>query len=520
MAYTLKDLSTLNPQYKKSWDPKTNTASLTNTANGKSISWTANNGAQYGIGSDENETGSHEITDFSKLVNALGGANGEKVVVGDQTATNNPVDLSSLSKLNLNPKTEVSTYTSPYSNQISAALNKYINPTAFSYNAESDPSYQAYKEQYTKAGNEAFQNIIGDLTSLTGGRLNTWATSAAAQAKNNYMEKLNDMVPTLEQNAYSRYQQGIDNIAKQLTELQGLDSTDYGRYRDVLSDKSKAEEQARQNYINTAGQYGNDYQAEINNVLNNNDTSDDWKADVLQNLRQQKIEKQKNTDTENFKNTISQYNNDYQAQINNVLNDSDPNNDWQAGYLGAARQKKIETEKQTAIAQQQQDLKNALSVWQLSGTATPEVAQVLGVPEGARTGDYDIAKINAAISQMNAETNQQNADTNKQNASTNAYEAETGRINAGTNAYQAETSRTNSTNTQSQNAIKLSNDKLATYQAQIDKMFSTPKYEDGKLVGTDYDVAKIKNFLKAANTSGTLSDPEVEQLLSRYGFSY
>lgn len=42
-------------------------------------------------------------------------------------------------------------------------------------------------------------------------------------------------------------------------------------------------------YANTIGAYSNDYQQEINNVMNNNDASDDWKVPYLQAARNQKL---------------------------------------------------------------------------------------------------------------------------------------------------------------------------------------------------------------------------------------
>lgn len=126
-------------------------------------------------------------------------------------------------------------YESLYDDKILALLEKYLNPTAYSYDVESDPSYQAYKTQYEREGERAFQDTIGDLTSLTGGRLNSWATSAAAQARNNYAEQLTDIIPTLEGQAYNRYQTEYANIANQLNMLQNLDATSYGRYQDELN---------------------------------------------------------------------------------------------------------------------------------------------------------------------------------------------------------------------------------------------------------------------------------------------
>ena len=62
-------------------------------------------------------------------------------------------------------------------------------------------------------------------------------------------------------------------------------------------------------YANTIGAYYNDYQAEINRVLNNNDASDDWKVPYLQAARQKKILDMKNAqaaaDQQAFENQLA-----------------------------------------------------------------------------------------------------------------------------------------------------------------------------------------------------------------------
>ena len=60
-------------------------------------------------------------------------------------------------------------------------------------------------------------------------------------------------------------------------------------------------------------------------------------------LRQQ-AEKDKAADAlrKQFIDTIGQYANDYQARINELQNDGDPTNDWQIPYLSTARQGKID----------------------------------------------------------------------------------------------------------------------------------------------------------------------------------
>lgn len=115
--------------------------------------------------------------------------------------------------------------------------------------------------------------------------------------------------------------------------------------------------------------------------------------------------------------TIGRFNDNYQAEIDRVQGDNDTTNDWQVPYLQAARQQKIQAQAEQQAAQmaaaseeEKQQYKNALDLWKTYGQATPEIAAILGVPQGARTADYDIDKLNNAVSQQNADTAQQKAD--------------------------------------------------------------------------------------------------------------
>jgi len=132
--------------------------------------------------------------------------------------------------------TSMPQYESPYQKQIDALLNEVINYKPFTYDVEKDPMYQAYKERYQQAGTEAFQNTIGDLAGLTGGRMNTWAISAASQARQSWDERLMDVVPELYNLAYSMYMQELNNKYNQLSALSGLEARDYQRYRDLIDD--------------------------------------------------------------------------------------------------------------------------------------------------------------------------------------------------------------------------------------------------------------------------------------------
>lgn len=87
-----------------------------------------------------------------------------------------------------------------------------------------------------------------------------------------------------------------------------------------------------------------------------------------------KADKQTAADRQMFLDTIGQYSNDYQAQYDKVANDGDPSNDWQLNYLSAARQDKIRELEAAKAAQQQQDFENALAMQKATasgGTSTP-----------------------------------------------------------------------------------------------------------------------------------------------------
>ena len=141
-------------------------------------------------------------------------------------------------KNNLNTVTtqKPAAYSSQYSPLIQDNLNKILNREAFSYDASADKLYQQYKDSYTAAGKQAMQDTMGNAALLTGGYGNSYATTAGQQAYNSYMQQLNDKIPELEQYAYQKYLNEGNELYNQGNMLQQLDSTDYGRYRDTVSD--------------------------------------------------------------------------------------------------------------------------------------------------------------------------------------------------------------------------------------------------------------------------------------------
>jgi murein DD-endopeptidase MepM/ murein hydrolase activator NlpD len=198
-------------------------------------------------------------------------------------------------------------YTDPYADEISALLNKAMNYDMNApYDVTTSPLYNPLKQQYDEAGQTAFNNQIGRLSALTGGRPSTAAVGTATAAQNQYARDFSaNVLPSLINQEMARRQNIFNNMMSQLSELQGIsnaaygrnrdytqdvrnnslyqlealqgvDNTSYGRYRDTISDTRAAEERNLQRELATLGQYSKDYAAEANRRQATPDASDDY----------------------------------------------------------------------------------------------------------------------------------------------------------------------------------------------------------------------------------------------------
>lgn len=127
-------------------------------------------------------------------------------------------------------------YVSKYGDQIQALLDKILNRDPFKYDFNADPMYQMYKDRYLQQGRMAMQDTMGDAAALTGGYGNSYAATAGQQAYQSYLQGLNDRIPGLRDFAYNAWLNEGDRMRSNLSTLQGLDESDYARYRDKVGD--------------------------------------------------------------------------------------------------------------------------------------------------------------------------------------------------------------------------------------------------------------------------------------------
>lgn len=133
-------------------------------------------------------------------------------------------------------------YVNRYQDMLDEVTAQYLGRAAFEYDPEKDIAYQQYKDQYTRNGERAMQDTLGQVSARTGGLASSYAGSAAQQSYNQYMAALNDKIPELRQLAYQMYLDEGDAMLKKIATIQGLEQgeydkflTDLGQYNNMLN---------------------------------------------------------------------------------------------------------------------------------------------------------------------------------------------------------------------------------------------------------------------------------------------
>ena len=127
-------------------------------------------------------------------------------------------------------------YSSQWQSQLDALMNNILNREKFSYDLNGDALYQQYKDKYIQQGKLAMGDAIGQASAMTGGYGNSYAQSVGQQQYQASLDNLNDIVPQLYQMALDKYNMEGQELYNQYGLVADRDNTDYGRYRDTVSD--------------------------------------------------------------------------------------------------------------------------------------------------------------------------------------------------------------------------------------------------------------------------------------------
>lgn len=131
-------------------------------------------------------------------------------------------------------------YESKYADQIQDLFDSIQNRDPFTYSPDADVSYQAYSEKYRNAGQKARDDTLGSMAAMTGGIPSSYAMTAAQQAQNNYNAALSDVLPQLEQLAYSKYVSEGNDMRQNLSTLMQMDNQAYQQHLDSYNNALNA----------------------------------------------------------------------------------------------------------------------------------------------------------------------------------------------------------------------------------------------------------------------------------------
>lgn len=143
---------------------------------------------------------------------------------------------------------EAPAYENAFAQQQKDLLDRILNREDFSWSKETDPQWSSYKKSYLREGDRATANALAKASAASGGRPSSYAVNAATQAGDYYATKLNDVIPTLYQQAYERYLDEYNMKLKDLNAVNQQEQLDYEKYLDRLGQFNTDRGFAYQNY--------------------------------------------------------------------------------------------------------------------------------------------------------------------------------------------------------------------------------------------------------------------------------
>ena len=120
--------------------------------------------------------------------------------------------------------------------QANNILTAYDNRGQFQYDALKDPMYLAAKDQYTRLGQKAMKDTMGQAAGLTGGYGNTYGQAVGNQAYNDYMTQLSGLGAEYASQARAAWDAEGDRMLQRYNLAQDAANLYYNQGRDALND--------------------------------------------------------------------------------------------------------------------------------------------------------------------------------------------------------------------------------------------------------------------------------------------
>ena len=290
------------------------------------------------------------------------------------------------------------------------------------YSAEVRGIYDPLKSADLSAIRAAFDSAISGYTSQKPLQ-DQYKASSLNTVDSNYYNSLGGLNAAMEAGGQRGGENITGNIALQSVRGQGVNQTNQ-TYQNNLSAIDEAVRQAEASRATQESQAGLKWDSQIAQAIQAAEQQGINNAQSLAGLTgsyvdpttgiktptlEQKAYDTKTTDAalQQQLDTIGQYAENYQAEINN--RESTNPNDPLLPYLRQARTQKIQEIQKTQKAAEEKAVTlqtaadklawdNALDMWKASGVANQQIANILGIKEGARTADYNLESMRIAKS--------------------------------------------------------------------------------------------------------------------------
>ena len=234
-------------------------------------------------------------------------------------------------------------YQNKYDDYTQRLLKELTNRESFSYNPYEDDLYKYYRDEYIKAGNRAMEDSLGKLSANTGGVASSYAANAAGQAFNYYNTQLSQIIPELYKLHYDEYLDDVEDDYNRLNALMKLSDSQYEQYLNQLSAYQKDRDFSYGVY--------SDMLAREDRLLENNRSYELSLKELAEEAEQNSFERS-------------------QKEYENMLEEKRYND-------------------KLALEEKQYNEKMALEKWDTLGYLDRASADILGLPYGTRTSDYD-----------------------------------------------------------------------------------------------------------------------------------
>lgn len=198
----------------------------------------------------------------------------------------------------VNNKTVVDNVNEEYKPYLDQALSKLMSRGEFSWNPDTDKSWQTHKEQQTELAEDAYRRILEDNnTSVTGA--SGAVLSEAMAAKDNYLARLAQDEIEFRQNAYDEYAGETDRLRNQFSDLYYAYNDEFGKEYQANRDNYNDSRQAGLDERDER-RYWNDYE-----MKNREYERDVYVSDRDYDLRELQ-----------YKQDVNEFDKDYQLKVN------------------------------------------------------------------------------------------------------------------------------------------------------------------------------------------------------------